>query len=121
SRYRLLEWLDLADLEIDNVRAILQRCLIRADAARGIELTASLGWYWITRATTEGRRWLGEFLAIENGDPQARAWAWFLPAFPALLKADTAAARPAPQTAVAAAPPGGAQGQPSEGPTLRTV
>jgi len=121
SRYRLLEWLDLADLEIDNVRAILQRCLIRADAARGIELTASLGWYWITRATTEGRRWLGEFLAIENGDPQARAWAWFLHGFLALLKADTAAARPALQTAVAAARRGGQQDLLSEALSLASI
>jgi hypothetical protein len=103
SRYRLLGWLEWADLEIDNVRGVLQRCLIRADATRGIELTAALGWYWITRATTEGRRWLGEFLAVAGGDPQSRTWAWFLHGFLALLKADTAAARPALQTAVAAA------------------
>ena len=30
SRYRLLEWLGWADLEIDNIRAVLQRCLHRA-------------------------------------------------------------------------------------------
>src|SRR5215510_13695323 len=103
SRYRLLEWLDLADLEIDNVRAILQRCLIRADAARGIELTASLGWYWITRATSEGMRWLDELLALEGGSLDTRAWAYFIRGFLAVLKADPAAARPALQTAMAAA------------------
>jgi len=47
-----LEWLEWADLEIDNVRAVLQRCLAHADAPRGIDLATSLGWYWITRATT---------------------------------------------------------------------
>ena len=30
---------------------------------RGLELAASLGWYWVTRATTEGVRWLDQFLA----------------------------------------------------------
>src|SRR5262252_5827600 len=58
NRYRLLEWLEWAGLEIDNVRGVLQRCLIRGDAACGIDLAASMGWYWITRATTEGMRWL---------------------------------------------------------------
>ena len=59
---RLLEWLEWADLEIDNIRAVLQRCLTHADAACGLDLAASLGWYWVTRATTEGMRWLDEFL-----------------------------------------------------------
>src|SRR5262252_1025793 len=58
NRYRLLEWLEWAGLEIDNVRGVLQRCLIRGDAACGIDLAAFMGWYWITRATTEGMRWL---------------------------------------------------------------
>src|SRR6266853_1068748 len=34
---RLLEWLEWADLEIDNIRAVLQRCLVRADAEVGID------------------------------------------------------------------------------------
>jgi predicted ATPase/DNA-binding CsgD family transcriptional regulator len=103
GRYRLLEWLDWADLEIDNVRAVLRRCLARADAARGIDLAASLGWYWITRATTEGMRWLDELLALTGGDPYVRAWGYFMRGFLAVLKADPAAARPALQTAVAMA------------------
>ena len=103
GRYRLLEWLEWADLEIDNVRAVLQRCLTHADAARGIDLAASLGWYWITRATTEGMRWLDEFLASGGGDPEVRGWAYFMRGFLAVLKADPAAARPALQAAVAAA------------------
>ena len=61
-----------ADLEIDNVRAVLQRCLIRADAARGIDLAANLGWYWITRATSEGMRWLDELLASGRWRVRAR-------------------------------------------------
>jgi DNA-binding NarL/FixJ family response regulator len=103
NRYRLLEWLEWADLEIDNVRAVLQRCLERADATRGIELAGSLGWYWITRAATEGMRWLDVLLASGTGDPEARGWAYFIRGFLAVLKADPAAARPALQAAIATA------------------
>ena len=102
-RYRLVEWLEWADLEIDNIRAVLQRCVSRGDTARGIELAAALGWYWITRATTEGLRWLGGFLAAGGGDPRARAWAHFLCGFLAVLKADPLAARAPLRAAVAAA------------------
>jgi predicted ATPase/DNA-binding CsgD family transcriptional regulator len=103
SRYRLVEWLQWANLEIDNVRAVLRRCVARADGSRGLDLAAALGWYWITRATTEGARWLDELLAAGGGDPQMRGWAYFLRGFLAVLKADPAAARPALRAAVAAA------------------
>ena len=107
GRYRLLERLEWADLEIDNVRAVLQRCRSRADAACGIDLAASLGWYWVTRATSEGTRWLDEFLALAGGDPYARGWAYFIRGFLAVLKADPDAARPALQTAIAVGRRGG--------------
>ena len=103
GRYRLLEWLAWADLEIDNVRAVLQRCVIRADAERGIDLAASLGWYWVTRATSEGMRWLDELLALEGGSLGTRAWAYFIRGFLAVLKADPVAAKPALQAAMATA------------------
>jgi predicted ATPase/DNA-binding CsgD family transcriptional regulator len=103
GRYRLLDWLGWADLEIDNVRAVLQRCLARADAARGLDVAAALAWFWIIRATTEGMRWLEAFLAVGDGSPQSQAWAHFLRGFLAILKADPAAARPALREAVAAA------------------
>jgi predicted ATPase/DNA-binding CsgD family transcriptional regulator len=103
GRYRLLEWLPWADLEIDNIRAVLQWCRSRADTARGLELAVSLGWYWITRAATEGMRWLEEFQAGEGGDPYLRAWAWFIRGFLAVLKADPVSAGPLLQLAVAAA------------------
>ena len=106
---RLLEWLEWADLEIDNIRAVLQRCLVRADAEVGIDLARSLGWYWITRATTEGMRWLDEFLASGGSSPEARGWALFMRGFLAVLKADPPAARPALRAAVAAARQGGQQ------------
>ena len=103
GRYQLLEWLEWADLEIDNIRAVLQRCLGRSDFGLGIDLAASLGWYWATRATTEGMRWLDALLVPGCGDPLARARACFIRGFLAVLKADPAAARPALRDAVAAA------------------
>jgi predicted ATPase/DNA-binding CsgD family transcriptional regulator len=103
GRYRLLDWLEWADLEIDNIRLVLQRCLVRGDAACGIDLAASLGWYWITRATTEGMRWLEELLAMDDGDSRVRAGGYFICGFLAVLKADPAAAMPALRKAVATA------------------
>ena len=103
ARYRLAEWLEWMDLEIDNIRAVLGYCLIRQDAARGIELAASVGWYWITRATTEGVRWLDALLAIGHTHPEAQFWAYFLRGFLAVLKSDAAAAPHPLERAVATA------------------
>jgi predicted ATPase/DNA-binding CsgD family transcriptional regulator len=104
-RYRLLDWLGWADLEIDNVRAVMQRCASRGDASRGADLAASLGWFWITRATTEGIRWLDAFLALgqDHAGTSGRGWAYFMRGFLAVLKADPAGARPALGTAVTVA------------------
>jgi predicted ATPase/DNA-binding CsgD family transcriptional regulator len=104
GRYRLVGWLAWADLEIDNVRAVMQRCLGRGDTARGVDLAASLGWYWITRATSEGIRWLDAFLASEDiGNTEGRGWAYFMRGFLAVLKADPGGARPALAAAVTVA------------------
>ena len=103
SRYRLAEWLDWMDLEIDNIRAVLGRCLARRDALRGIDLATSVGWYWITRATTEGVRWLDDLAVCGQGHPEAQFWAYFLRGFLAVLKADATAAGPAIERAVATA------------------
>jgi predicted ATPase/DNA-binding CsgD family transcriptional regulator len=103
ARYRLLEWLEWMDLEIDNVRSVLRKCLVHADVALGIELASSVGWYWMTRATTEGVRWLDELLAPGRGNPEAPAHAYFMRGFLAVLQADPEAARPALERAVAAA------------------
>ena len=121
GRYRLLEWLGWADLEIDNIRAVLQRCLSHADTARGIDLAVSLGWYWVTRATTEGMRWLEEFLACAGGDSYPHARAYFIRGFLAVLKDDPATARPALQTAVAAARQAGLRDLLSEALSLASI
>jgi len=94
ARYRLVAWLGWMDVEIDNIRWVLRRCAFHRDVARGTGLAVSVGWYWITRATTEGIRWLDEILAMEPGDPASRAGGLFMRGFLALLQADPATARP---------------------------
>jgi predicted ATPase/DNA-binding CsgD family transcriptional regulator len=94
ARYELPGWLEWMELEIDNIRSVLRRCLIHADHARGIGLACSIGWYWITRATTEGVRWLDELLASGPGNPALGGLPYFLRGFLAVLQSDPAAARP---------------------------
>src|SRR5438132_14208973 len=89
------------DVEIDNIRAVLCHCLSYKDAARGIDLATSIGWYWITRATTEGARWLDALLGSGRGNPHGQFWAYFLRGFLAVLKADAIAAPPDLERALA--------------------
>jgi predicted ATPase/DNA-binding CsgD family transcriptional regulator len=121
SRLRLPVWLDWAELEIDNVRAVLQRCMARKDATCGIELAAALGWYWITRATTEGIRWLGGFLELPDGASEVRGWAYFLRGFLSVLKADSAGARPALREAVSVGRDAGDQALLSEALSIASI
>src|SRR2546429_3275210 len=93
ARYRLLEWLAWAELEIDNIRAVLQRCLARGDSARGPDIAASMKYYWITHGTTEGVRWLDPLLAFGEASPRTRVRAYYLRGWLSLLQADAAAAR----------------------------
>jgi len=102
ARHGLVEWLEWMDLEIDNIRWVLRRCLIHADISRGMDLAASIRGYWATRATTEGVRWLDELLATGLGDPEPRARAQYLRGFLAVLLVDPTAARPALERAAAA-------------------
>ena len=98
---RLVEWLEWMDLEIDNIRWVLRRCLTHADISRGMDLAASIRGYWATRATTEGVRWLEELLATGGGDPEPQARAQYLRGFLAVLLVDPTAARPALERAAA--------------------
>ena len=66
------------------------------DGWRGLELATLIGWYWITRATSEGIRWIDALLAIGGGDPQADALTHFLRGHLAVLQSDPAAAAPVP-------------------------
>jgi len=103
ARYRLVAWLEWMDLEIDNVRAVLQRCMNPTGSARGIILASCLIYYWTTRATNEGVRWLDQLLAFGPSVPEVDAWAYFIRGFLAVLQSDPTAASPALERAVAAA------------------
>ena len=102
ARYALVEWLAWMDLEIDNVRSVLRRCQVHADLSRGMDLAASLRWFWYTRATTEGVRWLDALLAIGRGDPEPQARAEYMRGMLAVLLIDPTAATPALERAAAA-------------------
>ncbi|WP_336216262.1 ATP-binding protein [Nonomuraea sp. LPB2021202275-12-8] len=99
SRYRLVEWLRWLDLEIDNVRSVLRRLLTRGDPSRATALAYSIGYYWITRATSEGARWIDELIASGAGDPEA----YYMRGFLSVLQSDPVTARPALERAVPAA------------------
>ena len=95
GRHGLVEWLGWMDLEVDNIRSVLGRCVIHRDVARGMNLAADIRWFWATRATTEGVRWLDRLLAIGTDDPEALARAQYLRGFLAVLLVDPTAAMPA--------------------------
>jgi len=102
ARFQLPSWLAWMDLEVDNIRWVLRRCLVRSDSVRGIQLATSLSWFWITRATTEGVRWLDELLASGPGNPETLGWSYFIRGFLAVLQGDWTAARPALERAMRA-------------------
>ncbi len=103
AQVRLVEYLAWIDLEIDNIRPVLRRCLVQADHRRGVDLATSLCWYWATRATTEGVRWLEELLAAGPDDYATYGWAYFIRGFLAILQGDSASARTPLERAVVAA------------------
>jgi predicted ATPase/DNA-binding NarL/FixJ family response regulator len=90
ARYELVEWLAWVDLEIDNIRAVLQRCIERGDLVRGLDIAAALGYFWITRGTTEGVRWLDQLLAANDASPETEARACFFRGWLSLLRAEPA-------------------------------
>src|SRR3954469_23507516 len=94
ARYDLIAWLAWVDLEIDNIRAVLQRCIERGDLTRGLDIAASLGYFWITRGTTESVRWLDQLLAAQDASPETEVRACFFRGWLSLLRAEPADARP---------------------------
>jgi len=103
ARYRLLEWLPWAELEIDNIRAVLQQCLARRDFVRGLDIAASMKYYWITHGTTESVRWLDQLLALGEASSVTQVRAYYLRGWLSMLQGDTAAARPWIARAIATA------------------
>ncbi len=90
---RIVDWLQRLDGEVDNVRAALKHCLDGPDHALGVSMVGSLGWYWSTRAVSEGVYWLDLFLKRDEGDSVALAQALFVRGFVAMVQGDTATAQ----------------------------
>jgi predicted ATPase/DNA-binding CsgD family transcriptional regulator len=92
ARYRLVEWLRWAELEIDNIRAILYECVARGDLARGLDIATSMRYYWITHGTTESIRWFDQLLASGEGSPTTLVRAYYVRGWLSLLKGDAVTA-----------------------------
>ncbi len=92
ARYHLVEWLRWAELEIDNIRAILYECVARGDFARGLDIATSMRYYWITHGTTESIRWFDQLLASGEGSPTTLVRAYYVRGWLSLLKGDAVTA-----------------------------
>jgi predicted ATPase/DNA-binding CsgD family transcriptional regulator len=103
GRYQLPDWLSWVELEIDNIRAVLQHCVSHGDSLRGLDIAASLRYYWITHGTTESIRWLDLLLAHGEASPRTRVRALSLRGWLSVLQGDPAAARPWLTRAIATA------------------
>jgi predicted ATPase/DNA-binding CsgD family transcriptional regulator len=103
GRYQLPDWLPWVELEIDNIRAVLQHCVSHGDSLRGLDIAASLRYYWITHGTTESIRWLDLLLAYGEASPRTQVRALCLRGWLSVLQADPAAARPWLARAIATA------------------
>jgi predicted ATPase/DNA-binding CsgD family transcriptional regulator len=114
ARYRTLEWLQWVELEIDNIRSALQKCLSASDWRRGLELATSIGYYWVTRGTTESMRWFDELLTVADGSPQIPARAYHFRGWLSMRQADAEAARPWLARAISSARAAGQLSQLSE-------
>lgn len=103
ARYRLVEWLAWADVEIDNLRAVLDQCVRRGDRAGGLDVAVSMRYYWITHGTTEAVHWLDQLLTAEDASPVTLVRAYYLRGWLSLLQGDPVAARPWIARAIASA------------------
>jgi predicted ATPase/DNA-binding CsgD family transcriptional regulator len=111
---RTAEWLDWVDLEIDNIRSALQKCVTVSDWRQGLELATSVGYYWVTRGTSESIRWFDDLLAAAAGSADISARAYHFRGWLSMLKSDPEAARPWFAQAIAAARVAGQPAQLSE-------
>jgi len=121
ARYRLVDWLGWADLEIDNIRAILYDCVSRGDLARGLDIATSMRYYWITHGTTESIRWFDQLLVPGEGSPTTLIRSYYLRGWLSLLKGDPEAAKPWLVRAVTAARESGRRALWSESLSLAAI
>ncbi|HEY8803154.1 MAG TPA: LuxR C-terminal-related transcriptional regulator, partial [Candidatus Dormibacteraeota bacterium] len=63
-------------------------------SARGLDIAASMKYYWITHGTTESVRWLDPLLASGGASPLTLVRAYYLRGWLSMLQADPVGARP---------------------------
>ena len=114
ARHRPVEWLQWVGLEIDNIRSALQKCLAAADWRRGLEIASSIGYYWVTRGTTESMRWFDELLAAAANSPDVPARGYHFRGWLSMLQIEPETARPWLARAITAARASGQLAQLSE-------
>ncbi len=70
------QWLERLDADGANLRAALDGAVERGAADDALRLVNSLTWYWFLRGRFgEARRWITAALALDGGEPTARATA----------------------------------------------
>jgi predicted ATPase/DNA-binding NarL/FixJ family response regulator len=103
GRHRTVEWLRWVELEIDNFRAALQKCVVASDWRAGLEIATSIGFYWVARGNTESVRWLDELLGAADGSPDVPVRAYHFRGWLSVLVNDPIGAQPWLDRAIAAA------------------
>ena len=114
ARHRTVDWLQWVELEIDNIRSALHRCLAASDWRRGLELATSIGYYWVTRGTTESMRWFDDLMTAAADSPDIPARAYHFRGWLSMLQIEPETARPWLARAIAAAGASGELSQLSE-------
>ena len=104
SRSRPLEWLPWVELEIENIRWALQKCLNASDWQRGLDIAGSIGLYWTLRGPRESLRWFDQLIAAAaDAEGGVSAQAYRMRGMISMRQADAAAARPWLTRAITAA------------------
>jgi tetratricopeptide (TPR) repeat protein len=73
-------WLELLEVDRDNISAALEWCVGSRDATTGLRIAVGAAWYWYLRGRwDEASRWLEQSLALDGAEPtlhaQGQAWA----------------------------------------------
>src|SRR4029079_5057938 len=65
-----LDWWERCEIELDNLRAVLDWALVQNDAATAQDLAANLAWCWCGRGRLrEGRTWGERAIVLTDASP----------------------------------------------------
>ncbi len=98
TRRNLRAWLDLFEMEHDNIRTVLEWHLVNGHGVVALEICGGLFWFWYLRGhLAEGRRWIERSLsaATSEGSAAVRARANLAAAMMSHWQGDDAHAEPA--------------------------